>query len=191
MIVLKEHVDIPTPFEKLVAWADSFETEFVKWSPYHIECELFDGGINTGDRVRFREIVMGLDYDVTGTIIHSEQSKDHFIFTFLSDKKTASITFEGKRTEKGCSLTHTESFGSRTPIIGPIVNFLIFKVIYKKKADWNLIRNDMILDNKYLTDILVDGEYPERIPIEQLVKQKNNAKSSFVIHKNDDRGRFF
>ncbi len=80
------------------------------------------------------------------------------------------ITFEGKRTEKGCNLSHTESFVFRTPIIGPILNFLVFKVIYKKKADWNLIRNDMILDNKYLTDVLVDGEYPKRIPLAGLVK---------------------
>ena len=51
MISLKETVDIPAPFEKLDAWVDNFEEEFVKWSPLHLECELFDKGIKKGDRV--------------------------------------------------------------------------------------------------------------------------------------------
>ncbi len=55
-----------------------------------------------------------------------------------------------------------------TPVIGAIMNFLIFKVFFRKKANWQLIRDDMILDNKLLTDILVNGKYPERIPVEEL-----------------------
>ena len=55
-----------------------------------------------------------------------------------------------------------------TPVIGPIMNFLVFKVFYRKKGDWNLIRDDMILDNRYLIEILTEGRYPERIPLEQL-----------------------
>lgn len=57
-----------------------------------------------------------------------------------------------------------------TPIIGHIINFLIFKVFFRKKADWKVIRNDMILDNQYLDKILTDGKYPDRIPIEELLK---------------------
>ena len=56
-----------------------------------------------------------------------------------------------------------------TPVIGPIMNFLIFKVFFKKKADWQLIRDDMILDNRYLAEILTEGKYPERIPPEELL----------------------
>lgn len=170
MIVLKEQVDIPAPYEKLEAWLDGFEEEFVKWSPYHIECELFDGGCKVGDRVRFREIVMDLDYDVTGTIIESERDENHFRIVFRSDKKTAFIAFEGMRTKEGCRFSHTESFGLTTPIVGAILNFLIFKVLYRKKANWQLIQEDMILDNKYLTDILTEGKYPERIPLEELLR---------------------
>lgn len=170
MIVLKEQVDILAPYEKLEAWLDGFEEEFVKWSPYHIECELFDGGCKVGDRVRFREIVMDLDYDVTGTIIESERDENHFRIVFRSDKKTAFITFEGMRTKEGCRFSHTESFGLTTPIVGAILNFLIFKVLYRKKANWQLIQEDMILDNRYLTDILTEGKYPERIPLEELLR---------------------
>lgn len=39
---------------------------------------------------------------------------------------------------------------------------------YRKKANWQLIRDDMILDNQYLTDILEKGRYPARIPPEQI-----------------------
>lgn len=128
MIVLTEQIEIPASYEKLKAWTANFEEEFVKWSPYHIECNLYNGNYHAGSKVRFREIVMGLDYDVTGTITECEQDENHFRIVFRSDKKTAFITFEGKRTETGCHFSHTEAFGMTTPVIGAIMNFLIFKV---------------------------------------------------------------
>lgn len=170
MITLHEAIDIPTPFEKLVAWSENFEEEFVKWSPYHLECNLYDKSLAVGSKVRFYEIVAGLDYDVTGTIIESEADLDHFRYVFLSNSKGALITFAGRRTPDGCRFSHTEEFGLRTPVIGPLLNFLIFKVIARKKADWNLVRSDMILDNKLLRDILVEGRYPARIPVDELKK---------------------
>lgn len=170
MVIIHEKIDIPAPYERLKAWAENFEEEFVKWSPYHLECELYDQSLSPGSRVRFYEIVMGIDYDVTGTITESEESADHFRYVFLSEQKFAVIIFEGRRTEEGCCFSHTEEFGMRTPIIGPILNFLVFKVIARKKANWNLVREDMILDNNLLADILVHGKYPKRIPIEQLKK---------------------
>ena len=110
MIVLTEQIEIPAAYEKMEAWVANFEEEFVKWSPYHIECNLYDGNYHAGSKVRFREIVMGLDYDVTGTITECEQDENHFRIVFRSDKKTAFITFEGKRTETGCHFSHTEAF---------------------------------------------------------------------------------
>ena len=169
MVVLTEQIEIPASYEKLEAWTANFEEEFVKWSPYHIECNLYNGNYHAGSKVRFREIVMGLDYDVTGTITECEQDENHFRIVFQSDKKTAFITFEGKRTETGCHFSHTEAFGMTTPVIGAIMNFLIFKVFFRKKANWQLIRDDMILDNRYLYDILTEGKYPERIPLDKLL----------------------
>ena len=49
MVTLIETANIPAPFEKLDAWVDNFEEEFVKWSPLHLECELFDKGVKKGD----------------------------------------------------------------------------------------------------------------------------------------------
>lgn len=169
MVVLTEQIEIPASYEKLKAWTANFEEEFVKWSPYHIECNLYNGNYHAGSKVRFREIVMGLDYDVTGTITECEQDENRFCIVFRSDKKTAFITFEGKRTETGCNFSHTEAFGMTTPVIGAIMNFLIFKVFFRKKANWQLIRDDMILDNRYLYDILTEGKYPERIPLDKLL----------------------
>lgn len=170
MITLNEQIDIRAPYERMEAWANNFEEEFVKWSPYHTECELYDGGYQKGMKVRFREIVGGLDYNVTGHITECEQDSKHFRIVFQSTKKTASITFEGKRTESGCHFSHTEAFGLTMPVIGPILEFLTFKIFYRKWCDWELIREDMILDNKYLNDILTKGKYPKRIPMDELMK---------------------
>ena len=78
IVTLTETTEIAAPFEKLEWWVDHFEEEFVKWSPLHLECELLSGGIQAGDKVRFHEIVMGMDYDVTGTIIRAERDRDAF-----------------------------------------------------------------------------------------------------------------
>ena len=172
MVILTEQIEIPALYEKMEAWTANFEEEFVKWSPYHIECNLYNGNYQVGSKIRFREIVMGLDYDVTGTITECEQDENHFRIAFRSDKKTAFITFEGKRTETGCHFSHTEAFGMTTPVIGAIMNFLIFKVFFRKKANWQLIRDDMILDNRYLYEILTEGKYPERIPLDKLLNQR-------------------
>ena len=56
-----------------------------------------------------------------------------------------------------------------TPVIGAFMNFLIFKVFFRKMANCQLIRDDMILDNRYLYDILTEGKYPERIPMDELL----------------------
>ena len=55
MVTLTESVDIPAPYEKLESWALNFREEFVKWSPYHIECDMYDGGYQVGNRIRFRD----------------------------------------------------------------------------------------------------------------------------------------
>lgn len=176
MVTLQEQIDIGAPFGRLLQWVDRFEEEFVRWSPYHLECQLLTGGRGVGDKVRFREIVMGLDYDVTGTIIRSERDNDRFRFDFESDRKMAVITFEGWRTGQGCRFCHTEVFGMRAPVIGPFMNFLIFKVLFRKKCDWQLIRDDMILDNRLLAGILTSGIYPERIPVEDLMDPSRNVQ---------------
>jgi hypothetical protein len=81
--------------------------------------------------------------------------------------KTSFITFEGCRTQDGCRFTrftHTEAFGLTKPVIGPVLEFPTFMAFYRKWCNWKLIREEMILDNRYLKDILTEGKYPERLP---------------------------
>ena len=52
--VLTEQIEIPASYEKMEAWIINFEEEFVKWSPYHIECNLYNGNYHAGSKVRFR-----------------------------------------------------------------------------------------------------------------------------------------
>lgn len=178
MIILTDTVEIPAPFEKLVDWVDHFETEFVQWSPHHLECQLLDGGIGVGDRVRFYEIVEGIDYDVTGTITTAERDADHFLFTFRAMSGLATITFEGRRTPTGCRFRHTEGFGLATPVIGPLINAILFKIVFRRLAKWQVIKDDMVLDGRYLRDILAEGRYPERIPLSELRIQNGWAHPS-------------
>lgn len=70
MVILNEQIDIQAPYEKMEAWAANFEEEFVKWSPYYIERNLYNGTYQVGSKIRFREIVMELDYDVTGNTVN-------------------------------------------------------------------------------------------------------------------------
>ena len=50
MVILTEQIEIPASYEKMEAWIANFEEEFVKWSPYHIECNLYNGNYNAGSR---------------------------------------------------------------------------------------------------------------------------------------------
>ena len=69
-VILNEQIDIQDPYEKMETGAANFEEEFVKWSPYYIERNLYNGTYHVGSKIRFREIVMGLDYDVTGNAVN-------------------------------------------------------------------------------------------------------------------------
>lgn len=182
MITLNEQINISAPYERLESWLNHFEAEFVKWSPFHLECQLLDHSIEAGSKVRFYEIVMGLDYDVTGTLVQSIREKNHFRIIFQSDKKTAFITFEGKRTEDGCHFSHTEAFGMTIPVIGSVMNFLIFMVLYKKQANFSLIQDDMKLDNLYLRNILVEGRYPDRFPEGELKKHTPSEEVKRILN---------
>ena len=58
MVVLTEQIEIPASYENPEAWTANFEEEFVKWSPYHLESNLYNRNYHAGSRVRFREIVV-------------------------------------------------------------------------------------------------------------------------------------
>ena len=162
MVTLVESIDINAAYAKLHSWVNNLENEFVLWSPYHTKFELTDHSTTVGSRLRFTELVEGLEYDISGIIIENHEKDGYFRFKFRNDNNTAVITFEGIQTQSGCRFTHTEEFGVRTKLIGTIVNFLLFKVLFKKKANWRLIQDDMIRDNLYLKTILEEDRSPSK-----------------------------
>ena len=48
--------------------------------------------------------------------------------------------------------------------VGTLMYYMGFHRMYRKWCNWKLIRDDMVLDNRYLKEILTEGKYPERMP---------------------------
>lgn len=154
--VLQDSVDIRAPYEAVRDFFFHLDETFVSWSPDHREFERVSGGMGVGDTVRFRETVAGVDYDVTGKILELEDDGGRFFIKFHS--KYAWISFEGRTNPDGTvRFTHIESFGKEGGVGARIINWLIFSVLGRKKANWDLILRDMVEDNRLLKERL-EGE---------------------------------
>ena len=65
------------------------------------------------------------------------------------------ITFRAEKQPDGSVLfTHIESFGVRRSFFGNFVNWLFFKALFPKQANWELIKQDMQEDDRNLKQIL-------------------------------------
>ncbi|MDR1511904.1 MAG: SRPBCC family protein [Propionibacteriaceae bacterium] len=162
MIRLKDSVDIAVPLDRLYQWLQSLDVNFVKWSPHHEYFQKTTGGLDVGDEIQFKELVMGVPYDIRGVIREHEKSDAGFRIMFASMSGWGHIYFIGEATEGGCRFTHIEEFGKPDTPWGRFINWLLFKVLFKKRANWQLIKDDMAEDNIYLKQILETGVYPER-----------------------------
>jgi hypothetical protein len=154
MITLKDSIEIETSIEELYNWFMNLEVNFTKWHPNHKKFERLTGGDEVGDVIYFEECVSGIWYKIKGEITVKEKNKDNFRLEFKTMSGIGRISFITKKTEEGCIFTHIENFGLETPLIGSIINFLLFNVIARKKANWDLILHDMKEDNKNLKQIL-------------------------------------
>ncbi|MCC7550318.1 MAG: SRPBCC family protein [Methanobacterium sp.] len=159
MITLKDSVTINTTLEKLYSWLINLDENFVKWHPNHVKFEKLTGSMDVGDWIYFEENVNGTIYKIKGEITRKEINKNGFRVDFKTNSGLGHITFMAEATESGCVFTHIESFGLETPIIGNIINFIIFRVLVRKKANWDLISQDMKEDNVNLKRILETGQY--------------------------------
>ncbi len=159
MISLEDSIDINASLDSLYDWLCNLDKNFVVWNPSHTEFKKLSGGLNTGDKIQFTEIVKGISYKVKGTIKERTKNQDSFTMIFEAGSGFAHIYFLGNKTETGCRFTHIEEFGKPDTFFGKIINFLVFKVIVRKKADWNLILDDMKEDNIYLKNFLETGKY--------------------------------
>ena len=162
MIRLEDSINISVPLEELYRWLLDLEKNFVRWSPYHDYFRKLTGGFELGDQIQFKELVMGVPYDIKGTIQEHRKTDEEFYMMFETFSGMGHLSFSGRATETGCTFTHIEEFGKPDTFFGRIFNWLMFEVIAKKKANWQLIRDDMAEDNMYLKQILETGVYPER-----------------------------
>ncbi len=160
MIKLTDTIDISVPLTELYAWLQNLDKNFVLWSPYHEYFRKISGAFNVGDEIQFKEIVMGVPYDIKGVIKQHEKSDESFLIMFETMSGLAHIFFIGEKTAVGCRFTHIEEFGKPDTFLGKIFNWLLFNVLAKKRANWQLIKDDMAEDNMYLKQILETGIYP-------------------------------
>jgi len=154
MITLRESIDIAVPPGVVYAWLKRLDENFTKWNPKHEEFEKISGGLAIGDTVRFCETVQGMTYNVRGTIVKDDADSSGFQIMFETSAGLGHIWFIGERIVSGCRFTHVEEFGKPDTVFGRIFNWLLFEVIAKKRANWQLIREDMAEDNLCLKAIL-------------------------------------
>lgn len=162
MIRLIDNIEINVPLSELYEWLLRLDENFVNWSPYHDYFEKVTGGFEVGDEIIFKEIIMGVPYDIKGVILQHDRTENGFHITFKTMSGLGKIQFTGETIQTGCKFTHIEEFGKSDTFFGKIFNWLLFEVIAKKKANFQLIKDDMEEDNMYLKQILETGVYPER-----------------------------
>ncbi len=155
MIVLKDSIEINTSIDSLYQWFLELDKNFIDWDKErHTDFRFLSKEKEVGAKIYFEEMVDGVKYEIKGKIIEKTKTSEQFVFAFKTSVGLAHIYFIGRKTENGVLFTHIEKFGKQTPFIGNIVNFLLFKVIAKKKANWDLILNDMKGDNERLKIIM-------------------------------------
>jgi hypothetical protein len=154
MVTLKDTIEINTTIDELYDWFMNIDVNFTKWHHNHKKFEKITGGSEVGDIIYFEQLVNGVWYKVKAKIILKEKNKDNFKIIIKSTTGLGTISFLGKTTENSCVFTHIESFGLSTPVIGNAINFLLFRVFFRKHANWKFILQDMKDDDANLKKIL-------------------------------------
>ncbi len=160
MIHLEETIALDVPLEDVFQWFASLDTHFTQWSPNHTFFHKVSGGLAVGDTIEFEELIMGVRYRIRGVIQTRTKTDTTFCIAFETLSGLAHIKFIGERTEQGCLFTHREEFGKPDTLFGRFFNWMLFRVIARKRANWPLIVSDMQKDNLYLKQILETGVYP-------------------------------
>jgi hypothetical protein len=154
MITLKDSIEIDASIDRLLDWFMNIDKNFTKWNPNHKKFEMITGGNDVGDIVYFEQCVNGIWYKVKARIIRKEVSKGSFEVVVKSTIGLGTISFSAEAIENGCRFTHVEEFGMKNSMLGKIVNYLVFKILARKQANWDSILQDMKEDNVNLKEIL-------------------------------------
>jgi len=181
MITLIDAVEIEVPLDALYEWLLALDRNFVAWSPYHERFKKVSGGFGIGGRIYFCERISGVTYRVSGVIKRNEKSQEGFTIMFETMSGLTRIYFIGGKTDGGCSFTHIEEFGKPNTKSGRFLNRLLFDVLFRRRANWRLIQDDMALDNAYLKQILENGIYPERKRKRPFLLAENQRRESVSL----------
>jgi hypothetical protein len=157
MIELIDSIEINTTTDVVYDWLMKLDENFTKWNSNHKKFEKISGGVEVGDQIYFEQCVGGVWYKIKGEISVKERDEDKFQIEFITMSGIGNIKFIGENSEGGCIFTHIETFGAKSRIIGSLVDFLLFKVLARKKANFGNILQDMKEDNVNLKRILEGG----------------------------------
>ncbi len=82
MIKLNDSVDLNVPLDELYRWLKALDENFAKWSPHHEYFRKVSGGLDVGEKIRFKELVMGVPYDIKGMIKENQKTDADFRIMF-------------------------------------------------------------------------------------------------------------
>ena len=150
MMELRDSITINTTIAAVSDWFENLDTNFVRWNVRHKEFKYLTGG-----KVYFAQCVEGVWYKVKAVITEKQMDDNLFNLTVKSTTGLGVITFRAEKQPDGSVLfMHIESFGARRSFFGNFVNWLFFKVLFPKQANWELIKQDMQEDDRNLKKIL-------------------------------------
>ena len=152
---LRDSITINTTIAAVSDWFENLDTNFVRWNICHKEFKYLTGGKAVGDKVCFAQCVESVWYKVKAVITEKQMDDNLFNLTVKSITGLGVITFRAEKQPDGSVLfTHIESFGAQRSCFGNFVNWLFFKVLFSKQANWELIKQDMQKDDANLRKIL-------------------------------------
>lgn len=155
MVELRDTIEINTTIAAVANWFENLDTNFVRWNKRHTEFRYLTGGKEIGDRVYFAQCVEGVWYKIKAAIVKKEINDELFLLTVKSTTGLGIITFRAdKLSDSTVRFIHIECFGKRKSFFGNIINGLVFKILFPKMANWDLIRQDMQEDDANLKKIL-------------------------------------
>ncbi|TPE15274.1 SRPBCC family protein [Tannerella forsythia] len=160
MMELRDSITINTTIAAVSDWFENLDTNFVRWNVRHKEFKYLTGGKEVGDKVYFAQCVEGVWYKVKAVITEKQMDDNLFNLTVKSTTGLGVITFRAEKQPDGSVLfTHIESFGARRSFFGNFVNWLFFKALFPKQANWELIKQDMQEDDRNLKRILEKSDF--------------------------------
>ena len=145
MMELRDSITIKTTIAAVSDWFENLDTNFVRWNVRHKEFKYLTGGKEVGDKVYFAQCVEGVWYKVKAVITEKQMDDKLFNLTVKSTTGLGVITFRAEKQPDGSVLF---------TFFGNFVNWLFFKALFPKQANWELIKQDMQEDDANLKKIL-------------------------------------